>query len=642
MSQRRLSYSSENRRQQHEREQAERLAKLDKIVENSSEKNRNFFIAYLGLLIYVQAIIFSITDLQLLVFSEGLTLPIIDLAVPLVEFFVVIPIFIIALHFNFLQNLDNHHEKLMNWQQAHPGGKVPRSSIYPFLFDYAVLGRTGRLLPWVRRANSLLCYNLAPITLGLLLIRFSDQQNISVTVWHCLAFCFDAYLVWNLRLAMKDNQQTEITPDPVHGLLHCWRFYTDSFWHGLRGMFGLFILLETILTVTIGGISNDFFVKYVLPPIEQISRYSFTVEGQVYSISIEWILPRIAIDFNKTVWKPDVPVLENSAKLSGYSDWVKYFNEKGEGFRPVPDSLRLIQLRAQKLPRAQLSSALASAQLQGADLAWVQLQGAKLVGAQLQRADLMGGQLQGVNLGGARLQGADLAWVQLQGANLQGAQLQGVFLRQAQLQGADLRGAQLQGTDLTDAQLQGADLRRAQLQGANLKGAQLQGAILYETPIQYALNIDTSEVAVFGTSGQINLFDKKKPFWNDFENLAETIPNGHSREQYNERIQQAKKSDLTSIVEQYLRYKPAEIAQTALSKICAKEPINKSPFLAVREFRRRYFSLYANIVGDQQQNSDYQSLLKDIDRKLCTLDECADLRKDIEGLDCKAYLKKTN
>jgi capsid protein len=34
---------------------AAHLARLDKIVDNSSDKNRNFFIAYLGLLIYVQA-----------------------------------------------------------------------------------------------------------------------------------------------------------------------------------------------------------------------------------------------------------------------------------------------------------------------------------------------------------------------------------------------------------------------------------------------------------------------------------------------------------------------------------------------------------------------------------------------------------
>ncbi len=185
---------------------AAELARLDKIVENSSEKNRNFFIAYLGLLIYVQAIVFSTTDLQLLASVEGLKMPIIDLTVPLVGFYVVVPIFVIALHFNFLQNLESHHYKLMRWRDAHPGATVPRSHILPFLFDYAMLEQDSQLLRWVRWANSLLCFNLAPITLGLLLWRYTDRQDWTVTVWHYLAFVFDCYLVWKLRLAMRDNE----------------------------------------------------------------------------------------------------------------------------------------------------------------------------------------------------------------------------------------------------------------------------------------------------------------------------------------------------------------------------------------------------------------------------------------------------
>ena len=74
-----------------EAKRAVELARLDKIVENSSEKNRNFFAAYLGILIYVQAIVFSTTDLNLLLSTEGLKMPIIDLTVPLIGFYVVIP-----------------------------------------------------------------------------------------------------------------------------------------------------------------------------------------------------------------------------------------------------------------------------------------------------------------------------------------------------------------------------------------------------------------------------------------------------------------------------------------------------------------------------------------------------------------------
>ncbi|MEQ1558878.1 MAG: hypothetical protein ABL933_08070 [Methyloglobulus sp.] len=182
---------------------ADELARLDKIVENSSEKNRNFFIVYLGLLVYVQAIIFSTTDLQLLVSTDGLKLPLIDLNVPLVGFYVVVPIFVIALHFNFLQNLESHHYKLMQWQAAHMGGIIPRSRIYPFLFNYAILEKDGQFQRLVGMANSFLCYYLAPITLGLLLIRFSDQQDFMVTAWQYLFFVFDSYLVWKFGVAIR-------------------------------------------------------------------------------------------------------------------------------------------------------------------------------------------------------------------------------------------------------------------------------------------------------------------------------------------------------------------------------------------------------------------------------------------------------
>jgi len=257
-----------------ETKRAVELARLDKIVEDSSEKNRNFFAAYLGILIYVQAIVFSTTDLNLLLSTEGLKMPIIDLTVPLIGFYVVIPLFVIALHFNFMQNLESHHYKLMRWQEATLGGKVSRSSIQPFLFDFAILEKEGQMVRWVGWANSLLCYNFAPITLGLLLIRFSDIQNPLVTVWHYLAFFFDVWLVWKLRMALHDNKNTKAPPTIASIRL----FFQDIPRHGLRGVFGFLILFETLLTVSIGGTPDDYFVANVQPLVQPITQLELKLE----------------------------------------------------------------------------------------------------------------------------------------------------------------------------------------------------------------------------------------------------------------------------------------------------------------------------------------------------------------------------
>jgi uncharacterized protein YjbI with pentapeptide repeats len=134
--------------------------------------------------------------------------------------------------------------------------------------------------------------------------------------------------------------------------------------------------------------------------------------------------------------------------------------------------LTFADLRKADFTGAQLQGAsLFEARLQGASLVKAQLQGAWLYGAQLQGASLVKAQLQGASLDGAQLQGASLFEARLQGAQLDGAQLQGASLVKAQLQGASLDGAQLQGASVHDAQLQGASLDGAQLQGAFLQAS---------------------------------------------------------------------------------------------------------------------------------------------------------------------------
>ena len=401
------------------------LERLDKIVDNSSEKNRNFFIAYLGLLIYVQAIIFSTSDLKLLLPNQELKLPLIDLGVPLVGFYFTIPIFIIALHFNFLQNLESHHYKLMRWQQAHPNNIVPRSRLNPFLFDFAILETNSGFRSWVLWANNILCYNLAPITLALLLFRYADRQDFPVTLWHYMAFVFDSYLVWRLRKALLANEQPEdvigvtIVEEnlPIEaqtdttsrfgfirfvGWLRYWivrlwkgmlsfivhfvEFVRDSLAYRPHGIIGLIVLLELVLSFLIAGTDNDTFKRHVLVWAKSWSRMD--------SRPVEWVLPRIKIEPTETVWQADEQALKIEAELAGESNWVKYFNEQGKGFRPDPTCLRLVDLYRQKMPRAQLSGL----SLQGAYLSFTQMQGADLIRAQTQGAMLSSTSMQGALL----------------------------------------------------------------------------------------------------------------------------------------------------------------------------------------------------------------------------------------------------
>jgi uncharacterized protein YjbI with pentapeptide repeats len=641
------------------------LEELDKIVENSSEKNRNFFIAYLGLLIYVQAIVFSTTDLQLLVSTEGLRLPIIDLNVPLVGFYVVVPIFVIALHFNFLQNLESHHYKLMRWREAHPDGQVPRSRIQPFLFDYAELERGSLLEPWVRAANTLLVLNFAPFTLGLLLLRYTDRQDGWVTAWHWVAFFFDTYLVWKLRLAFDRNR----SPDRPPPRRSYWR---DIPRHGLRGAFGLFLLFETGLTAATAWLPSEAFVEHVLPFARSTEALEREIAQGLLSFAKDWklelpawlteflgtfkdgedtrlaswVLPRIAIDPNEKVWTPDEKALATEARLAGETDWAKHFNQQGHGFlpsSPKPANLRMVRLPSQHLPRAQLEQAklegafLVGIELQSADLVRAQLRAANLNQAQLQAADLSFAQLQAANLSFAQLQAATLTGAELQATILLGGQLQAASLREAQLQAANLFGAQLQAADLFGAQLQAATLREAHLDAANLMWAYLQAADLSGAQLQAALLHAT---ALFGASppAPSAVFLEKPPFddspldWESLESLASGIPEGEQRDGFLKRIRQARTQRNDPATPAAFIHDPAAVYGQLLPKVCAWKDRAESRRAAVRGIRRNYqaWQVWATDPG-------FPKVLTEIDRTLCTLPACADLKGDIEGLDCGPF-----
>ena len=153
-----------------------------------------------------------------------------------------------------------------------------------------------------------------------------------------------------------------------------------------------------------------------------------------------------------------------------------------------------VDLQRASLDFAQLQSAsLRGARLQGASLLGTQLQGASLVLAKLQGTSLVGTRLQGASLDLAKLQGALLSWVELQGASLDRAELQGASLDGAELQGASLVRTQLQGASLDGAKLHGALLDRAELQGASLDRAELQGATFVLVQLQGA-SLDKAEL----------------------------------------------------------------------------------------------------------------------------------------------------
>ena len=552
---------------------------------------------------------------------------------------------------------------------------MPRKFIYPFLFDYAILEQGSQFQRLVKIANSLLCYNLAPITLGLLLIRFSDQQDFTITLWHYLAFMFDSYLVWKIHVSLKHNEQLKGKTE----IAMCW---TGKSWHSLKQSFkyicyGAFILLisfEMILTGLISSTSDEFFVRHVQPWVQpNVDMQFLTVYGNsieatnfwqdIYTLigsrPIEWFLPHIKIKPSEVIWKPDVKELEAVAKLAGQPDWVKYFNEQGMGFRSESPNLRFIHLPRQYLPRAIFNNA----KLQGADLYETQLQGADLTNTQIQGAILTKASLQDANLTDAKLQSAHFDYAELQGAKLDSASLHSANLTQAQLQGADLTNTKMQGASLAGAKMQGAYLNGtemqaafmdfADMQGAHLRDAHLQGANLVNTNMDGVILEDTDpEQRICASDNSrpgffiISLSGIYSVDWDNIEKYGDGIGFKFLRERYKTRIREAKKEKHTNKTLGQLTYHaPHEIAQATIGGLCSIDSYKhvfyekNDGISAIRYFRLSYQKLKQSIE-DPSTEKEYKKLLIDIDSKICTLSECTDIRDKIDGLDCKPFLKE--
>lgn len=151
-----------------------------------------------------------------------------------------------------------------------------------------------------------------------------------------------------------------------------------------------------------------------------------------------------------------------------------------ESWRPAPGAAprhATLTLSGRDLRGADFSHAvLPGVDFRGADLRAARFAGADLRGADFspRRADDPGAPSRAADLTHADFAGAALAGARLDGARLAFADLAGADLSAAHLDDADLRGA-----DLTSARMAGASLRHARLTGATLDGATLECADLY-------------------------------------------------------------------------------------------------------------------------------------------------------------------
>ncbi len=455
----------------------DRSKALDSLLDSlngSADRFQTLWFTFLAATLYL-VVTAAATTHRMLLLGEQQTLPVVDIKVSLLPFFVIAPAFYFAIHLYVLLML-----VLLARTASFFGNALKKAS----LSDEDELGYRARIgnslflqllsagkreplrigvavLAWIALGTLV----LAPLaTLILIQMMFLPYHSVGITWWHRFIIFAD------LALALYVWHKVFGAENPLLGP----RALRDH----LRG-----IRIEAIL-VLVGVVA-------------WMSLWEGRWAGE--TLASRTIGPLLTSEDSGRVVFGLVPIrleLENDPIVgtARYEEVLAQSKSPEGGFEG--GTIHTLPLDGRDLQFANLfGSDLREVSLRDADM-----RGATMTAVRLDDADLTGAKMSGVDLRAAILRDyayahADFAGADLEGANLRGAFLGGAYLANASLQGADLTGANMSPSDLHGAHLQGADLSNARLQGANLQGAELQGAILTGAKLADA---DLTGAYVFG------------------------------------------------------------------------------------------------------------------------------------------------
>ena len=183
-------------------EEWEKAERLREAVDDSSRAIRNIYIFFLLLATYIAVIIGSTTDGQLLKISP-IKLPLLDVALPIVGFYALIPWLFVLLLFNLLLELYLLSEKLHVWEKtiyAFNDETMRQEQfvrLYPFPFNHMIIGKHhSRLIRLLFGIVVWVTVILLPISLLLWAqVRFLPYHDVIITWIQRLALYLEIVLL---------------------------------------------------------------------------------------------------------------------------------------------------------------------------------------------------------------------------------------------------------------------------------------------------------------------------------------------------------------------------------------------------------------------------------------------------------------
>jgi len=451
-----------------------------KAIADATKVARWFYFLMLSVSAACALLIWSTTDVRLVMDASAIPLPHLGRLLPMTSFYLGAPLLLFALYLRF------HFLLLRLWgsMAALPsvfqdGQTLEKDGVW------YLMGLVRRHFRWNRDGRSpfwalesvvatILAYWIVPITLFFFWLRYLVRQDFRGTLLHALLLTLAVAAATGVpTIVARVLQPGDLLRQNSKNLLR-------MAFAAARAALATGLLLLLFSAGVNRGLPSD---RDIAPDRPATS------------------LRRWAADVLQSVgYRPYADLTESS--LSGPAPKGNWTDET---LAAVPGAhLNQMNLRYARAYRAFLVNAklwrgnlegayLSEADLRGANMREVRLRDAVLDRAQLARVVLVSADASHVNLTGADLRAADLSYGNFENAMMSSAKLNGASLYAVTLVNAQLLRTDLSRTDLRDtrldrailsyANLQEADLSSAKLTEANLNGGQLKGTILLDADL---------------------------------------------------------------------------------------------------------------------------------------------------------------
>lgn len=451
-----------------------------KTIAEATSNAQKLFVAILGGCLYSWLTIGMTKDEALLTNSSSSPLPIIGTALPIVGFYTVAPIVLLAMYFYFHLNMQRLWEALADLPAVFPDGRSLDKRADPWLLNGLVSAHLARLRhqrPSLSRVQQwlsiLLAWWVVPVTLFVFWGRFLPRHDWFGTSLHIGLLAAAIGFGWmSYRLARETLHGAPRKPFPWRPAWGDRRTFWRRVWEDRRtlrraaGVLGTFVTGVILYYISLGAI-----------------------EG----------VPSDADDEDPNHLRKLVPRVLRHVGFSPFANLVKvdistkpasWAGRKEE--YPLVKGARLFRTQAQYADAR--SAFLVNADLFGANLVGADLSDAILSHAILKMSDLSNSTLLETDLSDASLVAADLSDAFANVADFSNANLDFANLSGAKLANTKFVNAKLDHAKLTDANLRGADLSDATLVETDFSGAFLERTILTGTNLTHVRGLTKSQI----------------------------------------------------------------------------------------------------------------------------------------------------